>query len=483
MFEEIEQIDLLSVGIDVGSSTSHLVFSNLVLRRDETTPSRRFTVFERDILYEGRIINTPLLDEENIDIEKISEFFKEEYKRANIKPEDINTGAVIVTGETAKKHNAKEIVEKISKDAGKFVAATAGPNFESYIAAFGSGMTVRSKKEMINILTVDIGGGTSNMAIIEEGQVVSTACVSVGGRLLAVNDEGVIWRIDKPAQFVLQELGYKFKVGDIITLESYRRVAARFAEILIEVITKPTESTLAGNLMRTSDLNFDLKIDEYAFTGGVGELIYREQGSYQDMGHLLAVEINRLVKEVGINAVEPENKIRATVIGAGAYSLSISGSTGFLDKSVNFPLKNVPIIRVDIDRSLLSIEHVKQQVDHSFNRFDLLEGEEIVALYFKDPVRASYEQLKLFGQAIEASLPNSIAAKIPLILIFERDIANSVGNIIRRETNIKDNLLSIDELFLEELDFIDIGTPLVNGQVFPVTVKSLVFNTSPAVVH
>ena len=138
---EINEIEILSVGVDVGSSTSHLVFSNLVLRRDERSASRRFQIQERNIIYEGRIINTPFLDNDTIDIDKLTDFLKEEYKRAGIDPEDIQTGAVVVTGETAKKHNAKQIVEALSNDAGKFVAATAGPNFESLIAAMGSGAT------------------------------------------------------------------------------------------------------------------------------------------------------------------------------------------------------------------------------------------------------------------------------------------------------------------------------------------------------
>jgi ethanolamine utilization protein EutA len=170
------------------------------------------------------------------------------------------------------------------------------------------------------------------------------------------------------------------------------------------------------------------------------------------------------------------NKIRATVIGAGAYSLSISGCSGFRDDEVSFPIRNVPVIRVDVDQSELSNEHVISEIRTSLKRFDLNEGEEVFALYFKDPVRVSYPQLELFAHSIEAALANTIENKLPVILIFETDIACSVGNVIRRETDLKTNLLSLDELKLKEGDWIDIGEPLVAGQVFPVTVKSLVFH-------
>ncbi|MCP4566133.1 MAG: hypothetical protein GY841_00990, partial [FCB group bacterium] len=135
---EIDKLELLSVGVDVGSSTSHLAFSNLVLERDVKSPSRRFHIQKRDILYEGRIIHTPFLDNDTIDIDELSDFFHEEYKLAGIEPSAIQSGAVIVTGETANKHNARQIVEALSSNAGDFVAATAGANFESLLTAMGS---------------------------------------------------------------------------------------------------------------------------------------------------------------------------------------------------------------------------------------------------------------------------------------------------------------------------------------------------------
>jgi ethanolamine utilization protein EutA len=147
-----------------------------------------------------------------------------------------------------------------------------------------------------------------------------------------------------------------------------------------------------------------------------------------------------------------------------------------MDDQIAFPIRNVPVIRVDVDRSKLSFEHILEQINISFQRFDLKEGEEIVALYFKDPVRASYPQLELFAKSIEAALADSIRNKMPIILIFETDIACGVGNVIRRETDLKTNLLTLDELNLKEGDWVDIGEPLVAGQVFPVTVKSLVFH-------
>jgi ethanolamine utilization protein EutA len=475
---EINRIEILSVGVDVGSSTSHLVFSKLVLIKDEHSVTRRFNIEERDIIYEGRILNTPFLDDNTIDIDRLNEFFKEEYQLAQIDPADIQTGAVIITGESARKQNARQIAEALSKDAGKFVATTAGPNFESLIAAMGSGAVARSKDCKKTILSCDIGGGTSNIALTKNGEILSTSCIAVGGRVLGVNSEGIIWRIDEPALKVMQHLGLNYKVGDQISEMDSQKIARTLAQALFEVIRGPAKSAMARQLMLTDDLVFPTRIDEYSFSGGVAELMYGGMNNYEDIGQILADQINSLTPKLSAAVVEPDNKIRATVIGAGAYSLSISGSSGFKDDKIAFPIRNVPVIRVDVDRSKLSVEHIVSQINLSFQRFDVEEGEDIIALYFRDPVMASYPQLELFARSIEGAFPNSIQNKMPIILIFDTDIACSVGNVIRRETDLKTNLLSLDELNLKEGDWIDIGEPLVAGQVFPVTVKSLVFHSS-----
>lgn len=473
---EINTIELLSVGIDVGSSTTHMVFSNLVLLRDEMSSSRRFRIEERNIIYEGRIIDTPLLDNNTIDLNRLTGFVRDECERAGIDPAAIQTGAVIVTGETARKHNAKQIAEVLSRDAGKFVAATAGPNFESLLAAMGSGATARSKDTGKTILSCDIGGGTSNLAISINGEVVSTSCISVGGRLIALNSKGEISRLSEPAQKVMKHIGLNYKTGDRISKEDTEKIASELAGVLIEVMTGPASSFLARELMVTANLDFPGTIDEYSFSGGVAEFIYGANGNYGDMGEILSDKIIALIPQLKATVVEPVNKIRATVIGAGAYSLSISGSSGFMDDKISFPIRNIPVLRVDVERSKLSVEHVVSQVKNAFRRFDLIEGEDVAALYFKDPVRVSYPKLELFATSIEAALCNSIEKKKPVILIFEKDIACSVGNVIRRETRLKTNLLSLDELMLQDGDWIDISEPLVGRQVFPVTVKSLIFN-------
>ncbi|MGY5878733.1 MAG: ethanolamine ammonia-lyase reactivating factor EutA [Candidatus Thorarchaeota archaeon] len=476
--DDVEYMKVLSVGIDIGSSTSHLIFSRLTLKREVSffNMSNRFLMVNREIIYESPIIFTPLLDRYTIDIDAVVKFCEEEYKKAGFAPEDVETGAVIVTGETAKKQNADEIVSRLSSESGKFVSAIAGVNLESLLSAMGSGIVVQSGYRMKNILHVDVGGGTSNMAIASMGQVLSTSCINVGGRLLGIDDEFKIWRIDGPTQFLMKELGMSFEIGDIIPEENARTIAREYAKALVEVMRGPATSTIAKELMMAEDLDFSIPVDEVSFSGGVAEMLYGDdEGNYDDIGKYLAEELRKQIEELGLTIVEPASKIRATVIGAGAFSFSISGSTTFHYNNIELPIDNIPVVPVHLRNELFDDKWFEEEIKRAFTIFDMEEGKDLVALYFKDVIHHE-DRFKVFAKAIEKALPNSVTNKKLIILIFSYDFAKMLGISIRDETSIQSNLLCLDELTMEAGDWIDIGAPLKSTHAFPITVKSLVFN-------
>jgi ethanolamine utilization protein EutA len=392
----------------------------------------------------------------------------------------VETGAVIVTGETAKKANAAEIVKRLSSESGKFVSAVAGPNLESMLSAMGSGIVDQSLHSQKTVVHIDVGGGTSNLAITSRGQVLSTSCINVGGRLLGIDKDFKIWRIDKPTNFVMNELGMKYKIGEVITEDDARAIAHEYAKALVEVMRGPAKSSVAKELMMTEDLDFSIPVDVYSFSGGIAELLYGSEEVFDDIGMLLAEEIKKLIEEQGLPIEEPDNKIRATVIGAGAFSLSVSGSTTFFDEDIEFPLGNVPVLPVNVTRDEFSLEKMEEAIKRVFKTFDMKEGEDVVALYFESPLYGSLgrpeEWMPTFAKAIEKALTNSVANKKTIIVIFGNDMGKLFGITMRDETSIKSNVLCLDELKLEAGDWIDIGAPLKSTQAFPVTVKSLVFN-------
>lgn len=481
-------ITLTSVGIDIGTSTSHLIFSKLKLKREVgfMNMTGRYILESRQILYEGNIINTPLLDESTIDVDSVITFIEEEFIKAGIKKEDVDTGAVIVTGETAKKKNAEAIVRRISSESGKFVSATAGPNYESVLGIMGSGILAKSDTDQNTILNIDVGGGTSNLAIATKGIITSTSCINVGGRLLGLEPDLTIWRMDQPTLNVMEYLGMKYSVGDQITTTDLKELIETYANALVEVIQGAAKTEVAKMLMMTSDLEFPSYIDAYSFSGGVAEFIYTEHPpeplEYRDMGIFLAQELRRQMEKKGLNLIEPINKIRATVIGAGAFSLSVSGTTCHVAKSVTLPLNNIPVIHVNVQKESFSVENTKNAIQKALRSFDINLAEDLVALYFEEPIYHTSSLLSELARGIELGLMEECKIDAeeqkPLILIFRTDLAKMLSIHIRKETQLTEELIVLDEIVLEAGDWIDIGKPLAQRNVYPVAVKSLIFKNN-----
>src|SRR6202521_5460553 len=180
-----ETVELTTVGIDIGSSTSHLLFAKVVLQRQTQGLSSRFVVIDRQIVWRSPIMLTPFLPDGMIDANAIGRFIQDAYREAGLARSEVDSGAVILTGEAIKRRNAKAIDELFAAEAGKFVCATAGHKLESTLAAHGAGAVKLSKERGECILHVDIGGGTTKLALIDKGVLVGVAAFAVGGRLIA----------------------------------------------------------------------------------------------------------------------------------------------------------------------------------------------------------------------------------------------------------------------------------------------------------
>lgn len=474
-----ERREVTSVGIDIGTTTSHLVFSKLILERDPFSKSRKFHVTERQITYRGRIFFTPLREgNTEIDIDELLPMLMEEYGRAGISVGEVDTGAVVITGESTKKENAERIVELLAGESGRFVAATAGPNFESVISAHGSGAVEYSRANSCKLIHCDTGGGTSNIAVIESGEITATACINVGGRLIAFDEDSVIVRLEPVAETILDELGVSLELGDVISEEVVESITCAMASALHDVLTGRRPPDFAVALMLTPELppeSFEGS-PLYSFSGGVAEFIYnKDDRRYGDLGLQLGRHLRGLFTRSN-GLVELPERIRATVIGASGFTLQVSGSTTYISPEFALPLKNLPVVNPNVDRGLMSVVHVHAQITSALNRLDMVEGDAPLALAFHDPVRTEYGRLRTFSLGLLRALPRTVERGLPIILIFDTDIGNSVGNVLFRETGTR-NVLSIDEIELTEGDFIDIGEPFEGSDFYPVVIKSLVFSS------
>jgi ethanolamine utilization protein EutA (predicted chaperonin) len=474
--EGLEMFTLRSVGIDIGSSTSHLVFSQLTLRRQGASLSARFKVTERQVLFRSSIMLTPYLSGTLIDVEKIKRFIEHAYREARLEPKDIDTGAVIITGEALKKENAQPIVEYFAKYAGKFICAAAGHNHEALLAAYGSGAVDLSKTEHTTVLTVDMGGGTTKFALIEHGEVTQTAAINIGARLIAFDKSNAVTQIEAAGSTLMSQLGYTVALGKKITKKQQEACAALMAKVLFEVIEHGPHSALATQLMLTPALrNYRLdQVDHIVFSGGVSEHVYgRDRTAYGDVGPLLGKHVRNALKALPKKDIlrEPSEGIRATVIGAGEYTVQASGNTSYISNPGVLPVFGLKVVRASLTQDQPVIEALKQ----ALAKFDLTSLGVGLALSLSLDGQLDYKTIRAVAEGVAAICQSSESRKSPLYLVLDLDVAKSLGGILKEELKLDREVIAIDGIDVGDLDYIDIGQPMGITEVLPVTVKSLMF--------
>ncbi|HWH80200.1 MAG TPA: ethanolamine ammonia-lyase reactivating factor EutA, partial [Candidatus Binatus sp.] len=280
---------LTSVGIDIGSSTSHLMFSRLLIGYPSVL-QRKPIVLEREVIGRSPILLTPFSGDWNIEAEPLRELIDATFKEAGLTRADIDTGAVIITGEAARRDNAAKIAELFADESGKFVCATAGPTLETIMAAHGSGAVSESRAQGATLLNIDVGGGTTKISVIDNGRIRATTAVNVGARLVALNDADEIIRLEKAGRRFLVDLEQPLDFGGKVPNDLRVRLAQRMAKVLFDAVTLDKEPWT--DFFITSSLGVLPKIDGVLFSGGVSEYIYaRETISFGDLGPDLGREI------------------------------------------------------------------------------------------------------------------------------------------------------------------------------------------------
>jgi len=477
-----ERITLNSVGIDIGSSTSHLIFSRLTLRRQGVALSSRFVVINREIIHESPILLTPYVDKTTIDTNQLGDFIHEAYRNAGLTPEDIDTGAIIVTGEAAKKKNAEAIAALFSAEAGKFVCATAGHNLEAILAAYGSGAVHMTYHEGgdFTVMNVDVGGGTSKIAIVQGGKVIDTCAVEVGARLVAMDANGVINRLEDTALKIGKMAGVNLSLGAKMSEEDKEKFSQRLCDALFEVMERGTLSPEVQTLLLTPNLEYADPIHAVIFSGGVSEFIYGyEKRNLGDLGVHLGRRIRARANRLGGGNVPlrpAEVRIRATVIGASQYTVQVSGNTIYLSDPDLLPLRNLQVVTPEFEQTeSIKAAEIRSSIERALQRFDATDTERAVALAIRWELGPSYPLIRTLAEGLVTAMKDHIDQGQPLVLVFDADIAKLMGNIIDRELIPGAGIISIDGIDLKDFDFIDIGQELPDAKAVPVVIKSLIF--------
>jgi ethanolamine utilization protein EutA len=475
-FGDEDELCVLSVGVDIGSSTSHLVFSRIVLERLDS----RYIVTERESFYQSDILLTPYSVEDTIDADALGAFIERQYKDAKVDPDEIDSGALILTGVAVRRRNARRIGELFARQAGRMVAVSAGDSLESVMAAYGSGAAARSIRNGAPVLNVDVGGGTTKIAVCAEGKVIDVTALDVGARLVVVDEARRIVRLEEAGRRFASALGLKLESNAALTEQHARALAASMADSLFEAMRGGSPRVGGTELLRLDPLNFRGEISDVSFSGGVSEYIYGgEAKSYGDLGPQLAIEL-RARLENGPRLARPDARIRATVIGASQYTMQVSGSTIFVSPLNTLPLRDVPVIApaLPLGEDKIDSAAIAVAIKSALKRLDLDSGDGPVAVFVPWRGSATFHRLDDFCKGIAEGLETILARGHPIVLVGDGDVGGLIGIHYCEEMKTDNPIVSIDGLELKQFDYIDIGTILDTSGAVPVVIKSLVFPTS-----
>ena len=452
---------LISLGLDVGTTSTQMIFSELVVEnRASSFAVPEMEIAQRRILYKSPVHFTPLLDESRVDAGKLRKIVDREYENAGFARGDVDTGAIIITGETSRKENARAVLQELSGYAGEFVVATAGPDLESILAAKGAGAVAYSENTGKTVLHMDIGGGTSNLALIRDGKIIATGCLNVGGRLLKFDESARVTYVSPVLEGITD-----LTVGDTATPTQVEKIAKTLVESLEMAagLREPgellTKLTTEGTAMEPPEEETVI-----SFSGGVADCIQQDIPwlEFGDMGPILGKAIRKSRLCAGEHTLGDET-IRATVIGAGCHSAQLSGSTVFY-RNMTFPLKNLPVICLTEAQQALP----GQQLGALLRRErEKQEGASVVAL--PGIMAPSYSEVVKLAEGIAGAQPEG-----PVLICLEQDMAKALGQALAVRLPEDRPILCIDRVKLTGESYLDVGAPV--GPALPVVVKTLVLS-------
>lgn len=471
---------ILSVGIDIGTSTTQVIFSRIVMENMAgffAVP--HISIVDKEVIYKSDIYMTPLVNSYLIDGDKVRDIVAAEFKKAGFTPGDTQTGAVIITGESARKENSALVLEKLSDFAGDFVVSTAGPDLESVIAGKGSGAQSYSEENACVAVNLDIGGGTTNIVVFDEGKVIAKGCADVGGRLLKLEQDYTVTYVSPTAQLISDKHGLSLSVGKKTNEEALKILCAEMVSLIEQMLGIYEKSDMLRSVITGGSTELVIKrpIKAVCFSGGVADCIYKtgfDKLQFGDIGVYLGNAFRQSRLYGDFRLINAKETIRATVVGAGTYTTSISGSTIAYSENV-LPLKNIPVLKLDSDEQELIFSGDRDFLRKKVEWFSSQNDSESLILGLPGRKNPTYFEIGILADTIGTVLDELLPVDEPMLIVTECDIAKALGQAIKRRFRNKRDIISIDSISVDDGDFVDLGNPLMDGLVIPVVVKTLIF--------
>ncbi|HEY0951110.1 ethanolamine ammonia-lyase reactivating factor EutA [Nocardioides sp.] len=478
-----DEIRLTSVGVDIGSSTTHMVLSRIVLERRDN----RYVVTEREVTHESEVLLTPYSSSESsgdtLDGDALREFFDKQYVAAGVDQQQIDTGALIMTGVAVRRRNARIIADVFSEIAGRFVSVSAGDALETRLSAYGSGAVADSERHHRRTMNIDIGGGTSKVAVCDDGAVVATTAIDIGARILAFDERRRVTRIEDAARRLAAEADLPLALGEVPDEAGLSRLIDLMADHLFAAVRGGRPDAPTAALLRLDPLPAGPAPDAVSFSGGVAEYVYeRDLADHGDLGRRLAVAVRERIDAWGPEQHLSEQGIRATVVGASQYTVQVSGTTIFVEPTSALPLRNVPVLapELPLDTEVIDAGAIESAVRDALEHVAALPADQPVAVGYRWEGSATFGRLDAFCRGVVAGMAERTHRGLPLVLAGEGDVGGLIGIHVHEELDLPIPVVSVDGLALQAFDFIDIGELLATSGAVPVVIKSLVFPTSAA---
>lgn len=473
---------ITSIGLDIGTSTTKFIVSHLSIAEKGSPfhlPSCQ--IVDRTVVYASSIYTTPLTSNHKIDMKSLSAILSHEYEESGINIKDVKAGAVIITGETARKENAEKITHYLADRAGDFVVATAGADLEGILAGKGSGAKDHSETTKGIVANVDIGGGTANVALFEEGRVVQTFTFHLGGRLIQINEQQEIVYISDYLKPWLEANDFAFQVGGRMTYRELREVCTYLNRSMLSYLAGQPKYQAELLLLEPPEESLP-PIKEVIFSGGVGHMMTQTEPTqleevtvFGDMGPLLASTLLEVCKEFPLKVTEAKETTRATVIGAGMQNTELSGATIFAHEDM-LPIKNLPIIQIVVDTVHWNPSIFSSQVEKVIkNAKKIYEVQDPpFALGLLGISYCSYSMMKSMTKEIYQQFHYHYPHAGCLVVICESDMGKALGQSLKIESHKGMQIICIDEVDFTNGDYIDLGLRAA-GEAISLSVKTLAF--------